>query len=146
MRTGQEITIRFAGESQPKVLRIPEAVQAGMAKVPKDIQLPPTLSPPTSPPKKLRVRFSDGTQLYDTQSVRTFIRTIEKIGSERVFRLQIPMSGGHLVSTQPGPREEFWKPLSGGFHINTNSANATKKMQLERIRADLRENFQVELV
>ena len=71
MRTGQEITIRFAGESQPKVLRIPEAVQAGMVKVPKDIRFTPTPLSPTSPPKKLRVSFSDGTQLYDTQSVRT---------------------------------------------------------------------------
>ena len=141
-RAGQAITVRFDGIPQPKHLRIPEAVQAGMEKL-LHIQPPP---PRPEPPRmKLRVCFADGTELHDTQSVRTFMRAIEKIGPEQVSQLRIPMSGEFLVLPQPGRRTEFWKTLSGGFYVNTNSSNATKKKQLEDIRDRLSENFTVEL-
>ena len=99
-----------------------------------------------NPRKKLKVTFADGEVIRDNQVARTFVRTIDKIGPDRVFGLHIDMAGNPLVAERPGNRRVQWKPLSDGRYVNTGSSTDTKREQLERIRAELRGNFRVELV
>ena len=107
---------------------------------------PPAPSPLPNGKKLLKVIFPDGKEICDRRVVDTFIRVIEKVGPERVRRLQIQMGGGFLVAERPGKRPGQWKLLSGGLCVNTNSATNTKRDQLERISGGLGNCFRVEVV
>ena len=107
---------------------------------------PPPPPPSSSARRKLRVTFADDEVIHDNQVARAFIRTIEKIGPDRVFGLHIRMAGKDLIEERPGNNRVQWKRLSDGRYVNTGSNTDTKREQLDRIRAELRENFRVELV
>ena len=146
-RSGTDVTVRLAGESRPRIFGIPEAEKAGMVKVAQGPSPPPPEPSPREKLKKLKVVFPDGVEIFHNQVVKTFVAALEKIGPERVFQLQISMSGKFLVEIRPGKRLIHWKALaSGRYYVNTNSSTDIKREQLERIRDELRDRFRVETV
>ncbi len=85
--------------------------------------------------KGLKVTFSDGTVVWYSQAIDTYIATIKIIGYERVAALGLTHSGYNIVSHEQRPTEpgRIWQHESDGWYIYTNINNMKKVQNLEQI-------------
>ena len=85
--------------------------------------------------KGLRVIFSDGTVIWNSQAIVTFIETLRKIGLSRIPEIGIVHSGYNLVSKkkrEPVPGR-IWQHESDGWYIYSNMSNSVKIEDLRTI-------------
>jgi len=85
--------------------------------------------------KGLRVIFSDGTVIWNSQAIVTFIETLRKIGLSRIPEIGIVHSGYNLVSKEkrePVPGR-IWQHESDGWYIYSNMSNSIKIEDLRTI-------------
>lgn len=85
--------------------------------------------------KGLRVTFSDGTVIWNSQAIVTFIETLRKIGLSRIPEIGIVHSGYNLVSKEkrePVPGR-IWQHESDGWYIYSNMSNSIKIEDLRTI-------------
>lgn len=84
---------------------------------------------------KFRVRLN-GEVIEHATAAETFARTIEKIGIERVARMDRKLSGIPLVGVSKA--DGYQQQLAiGGFYVCTHSNNQTKKRILEDLATEL---------
>ena len=92
--------------------------------------------------KGLRVIFSDGTVIWNSQAIVTFIETLRKIGLSRIPEIGIVHSGYNLVSKEkrePVPGR-IWQHESDGWYIYSNMSNSIMFRWIIRIKR-YRTNF-----
>jgi hypothetical protein len=108
-----------------------------------DKELINSLKSKTTPskPKLLQVTFADGTILENEIASQIFIKTIEKIGAEKVYNLGM----NSLVRRD----ENFGRVTQivqvDDYYVNTHSSTTEKKRQLEAISRKLNLNLSVEI-
>ena len=100
--------------------------------------------------KKLTVLFQDGTQICETKSIDTFIKSIEKIGFERVISLGLKCRKVDLISKQKqvietnDDRNDMVREYKGYF-IVSNSSTEHKIKLLKEISDKLALNLKIEI-
>jgi len=92
----------------------------------------------------LRVTFPDGHVLEDRFAADTFIKTLSKIGFEKVESLGILVRGIPLVGLQKSLH--YQQRRVGGRLIITNSSTYKKKDTLEEISRKLDVGLKIEIV
>lgn len=92
---------------------------------------------------KLIVIFEDGTKFQDSEPKITLAKTIEKIGFEKVFPLEIKHDGIYLISKE---KTKFKTTQYGDYYIHTTGNPKTKKEQLQEIYEKLGLNLKIELL
>ena len=88
-----------------------------------------------NPTQGLRVIFPDGTVVWHTTAIDTFIAALRHIGRERVSQVGIVHSGYNLVSKTPRPVApgRVWQHEVDGWYVYANFSNRAKVDDLERI-------------
>lgn len=106
-----------------------------------------TITPPHTKSKKtnLQVIFPDGATISNHFASDTLLETIERIGPDRVRKLQLIQGGIDLVAEE---EDEFYRQniTKDGFWLNTHSSTAQKKKQLDEISKRLGLNLKVKIV
>lgn len=96
---------------------------------------------------KLKVTFSNGQIINESEAINTFIKTIQEFGFDKVQQLSV--SGGiSIISDKAdnGLKKEFKPILNTPFYINSNNSTEAKKMLIEKIAKMLRTEIKVEIV
>ena len=90
------------------------------------------------------VIFPDGEIISEAKAFGSFTKTIEKIGAEKVARLNIPIGKEPLVSKSLSAYKKYpseVKKIKGGWFVLTHSSTSTKIRLLEYIRQELKLEF-----
>jgi hypothetical protein len=97
-----------------------------------------------SPPKKLIVKFPDGTEINDKYAANTLSETIKRIGIEKVIDLGIIVNKNPFISQD---KDSFRSAtfVENGYYVNTYSSTIAKKQQLDNISNCLNLNLIVEI-
>ena len=96
------------------------------------------------PRGSLVVTLPSGERIAHRTSADTFVAVIERLGIERVRRLELKLNGVPLISTSNHPI--YNQGQSGPYYIITHSSNNAKKRLLEEIATSLGESLEVEIV
>lgn len=85
--------------------------------------------------KGMKVTFPDGTVIWHTQAIDTYIETLRKIGFERVSKLGFIHAGYNIVGKDKRPTVagHTWQHECDGWYIYSNISNKTKAEDLKRI-------------
>lgn len=105
-----------------------------------------TITPHTKSKKtNLQVIFPDGTTISNHFASDTLLQAIERIGSDKVRKLQLIQGGIGLVALE---EDEFYRQnkTKDGFWLNTHSSTAQKKKQSDEISRRLDLNLKVKIV
>lgn len=105
-----------------------------------------TITPHTKSKKtNLQVIFPDGTIISNHSTSDTLLQTIDKIGAEKVRKLQIRQSGVDLVAEE---EDAFYRQdkTKDGYWLITHSSTAVKKKVLDEISERLGLELKVEIV
>lgn len=88
-----------------------------------------------SPSKGMKVTFPDGTVMWNSKAVVTFVETLRKIGFEKVAHVGIYHGGYPLVGKQMRPNYggNIWQHKTNDWFIYTKLSNNTKAEDLNRI-------------
>lgn len=97
-----------------------------------------------APKTVLVVKFPDGETIYEKVAADTFVRSIRKLGFERVRALGIEINRGPLISFSRPERYQYSE--DGKYYIVTHSSTAQKKELLERISSGLNTPITVNIV
>lgn len=93
-------------------------------------------------PLLLRVIFSDGTEIAENKATHTFIKTIEKIGIQRVFKLKM---GREIIREDTNFKGNSVKlKKCENYYIDIHSSTYEKKMYLDKISQQLKLNLKVQ--
>jgi hypothetical protein len=97
---------------------------------------------PKQSPLSMRVIFPDGTIIEEHKASLTFIKTIEKIGIEKVEQLKME----HVVRAD-GQFDRYKAQVVkvGSMYVNTHSSTTEKKRILDAVSKRLNLNLQVEV-
>lgn len=97
-------------------------------------------------PKKLRVRFPDGT-LYCYSSVKeTFLETLRKIGYQKLSKVKLEVCRLPMFSqNQYELYKDFMEPIGGGWYVNTQGDTYNKYVQLKNINDQLNLGLEIDL-
>lgn len=101
------------------------------------------------PRTNFRVEFADGTVIEDRLAKRVFARAIEKIGAERIARLNIQQGGEPIVSKDRAliaKRPSQIEEIKNGWFVKTHSATEMKVSILNKIAKALDINLKCEVV
>ena len=98
-----------------------------------------------SPKTNLLVSFPTGVKIKNKLAMNTFCEVIEKIGLQKVEKLNIRSCGSNLVSKIKNPvyRQNIFK---NGYYIITQTSTNQKKKHLELISKKLNLNLTVEII
>lgn len=98
-----------------------------------------------SPKTNLLVSFPTGVKIKNKLAMNTFCEVIEKIGLQKVEKLNIRSCGSNLVSKIKNPvyRQNKFK---NGYYIITQTSTNQKKKHLELISKKLNLNLTVEII
>lgn len=101
-----------------------------------------------NPTKGLKVTFDDGTVVWYTSAIETYIAAIKHIGFSKVAGLNILHCGYNIVSKQKRPVEpgRVWQHESDGWYIYSNISNETKISDLRAIAKRLKIRLRIEEV
>lgn len=89
---------------------------------------------PYNPDAELVVEFPDGTVFDDKKAIWTFVRTIEKIGFEKVAKVGIDIVGYNLVDTKKRTdKGRTWQKQVGDYYIYSYLSNGDKIKYLNQI-------------
>ena len=98
---------------------------------------------------KLRVTFPNEQIIMENKAIDTFIKTVQKLGIDRVKKLTVIKGGVPLISDKAynvGEQKKY-KPISDTtYYINANQATLVKKEYLDKIADLLKEKIKVEIV
>lgn len=96
--------------------------------------------------KGMKVTFPDGTVIWHTKAIDTFIETLRKIGFDRVSQLGIEHVGYNIVSKDKRPTVagSIWQHECDGWYIYSNINNRTKAEDLKRISDHYRLGLKIE--
>ncbi len=98
------------------------------------------------PSKHLRVSFHDGTVIYESRAVDTFLKAIQHIGLRRIAKLETIRAHGHpLVSTIRNDSSRGIRELDGYF-VETHSSTTDKARYIRRIADALRIDVSVDVL
>lgn len=83
----------------------------------------------------LKVTFPDGTVIWHSQAIDTFVDTLRKIGFERIPQVGIKHSGYNLVGKDKRPPKPgcTWQHECDGWYIYSNMSNSQKIEDLKRV-------------
>lgn len=98
-----------------------------------------------SPKTNLLVSFPTGEKIKNKLAMNTFCEVIEKIGLQKVEKLNIRSCGSNLVSKIKSPTYRQ-KKLKNGYYIITQTSTNQKKKHLELISKKLNLNLTVEII
>lgn len=100
-----------------------------------------------APAQKLRVRFPDGTVIFENKAVETFVKSIQYVGLERVSELtSIKSHGGHpIVSRRKNESAGMVREING-YYIETKSSTERKARHIREIARELSVEISVECV
>src|SRR5690606_4705431 len=105
-----------------------------------------TITPHTKSKKtNLTVIFADGTVISNHFASDTLLQTIDRIGPEKVKKLQLIQGGIDLVVVE---EDDFYRQnkINNGLWLNTHSSTAQKKKQMDEISERLGVGLKVEIV
>jgi len=105
-----------------------------------------TITPHTKSKKtNLNVIFADGTVISNHFASDTLLQTIDRIGPEKVKKLQLIQGGIDLVVVE---EDDFYRQnkINNGLWLNTHSSTAQKKKQMDEISERLGVGLKVEIV
>ncbi len=74
-------------------------------------------------PRKIKVTFPDGTVIHEGTGAGTFVKTVRRIGAEKIQPLGIPYPPSKkipLISKQILGRESNWRDVGLGFYVNVD--------------------------
>ena len=111
----------------------------------RSLSVPPP--PPTKvrkPTQRLRVTMPDGKVIDRKHARDTFVEVIEKVGIDRVKRLNIIINSIPLISTSKDPERQQRK--LGEYYIYVGKSTRHKEQLLNKIASNLRIDLQVEQV
>lgn len=113
--------------------RVSKPVSGGPAPIPPIVH--DTTKMVKNPTKGMRVTFPDGTVVWRTTAIETFIEALRKIGLDRIPRVGLEHYGYNLVSKVKRPLEvgKIWQHELDGWYIYSNLSNKQKKGDLQRI-------------
>lgn len=95
---------------------------------------------------KLKVTWADGDTCCEASATATMLRTIERIGVERVASLGMKNCHIPLVSTEVDPRYADWtKEIQPGWYLMAQGNTDQKYLQLKSIVTQLALDIEVEL-
>ncbi len=136
-------TTKKINEKRPIVKKILNEILGSKTVGPKEINPPPPVGkiivteiPPTAQSKaKIKVAFPDGTIIEENKVVDTYVKTIEKIGPERVKEINIVRSGVNIVSKERHPnRRSIQKYIpEKQYYIHIHSSTDSKLLILNQI-------------
>lgn len=98
-----------------------------------------------SPKTNLLVSFPTGVKIKNKLAMNTFCEVIEKIGLQKVEKLNIRSCGSNLVSKIKDPTYRQ-KKFKNGYYIITQTSTNQKKKHLELISKKLNLNLTVEII
>ena len=85
-------------------------------------------------PRKIKVTFPDGTVIHENTGKSTFMKTILKIGVEKVQELNMKWRKHPLISKHMHSRESSWHhDVDSGFYIYKDMNKSTMFEQLKEI-------------
>lgn len=97
-------------------------------------------------PKKVRVRFPDGTVYCYTSVKETFLATLRKIGPEKLSRVKLEVC--HLPMFSQAIYDlykDFMEPIGGGWYVNIQGDTYNKYSQLRAINKQLNLGLEIDL-
>lgn len=99
-----------------------------------------------NPTKGLRVTFADGTVVWRSNAIATFIDALGKIGFERIPEVGIMHSGYNLVGKNKRKEEpgRIWQHEVDGWYVYSNISNEQKKNDLKLISDYFHLNLTIE--
>lgn len=95
----------------------------------------------------LRVTRPDGSMIQDSKATVTLAITIQEIGVERVWNLNLSLDGMNLILIGENtlyPSQQYY--LGDGYYLNTHSSTDRKKYHLEKMFKALGLDWKVEIV
>lgn len=105
-----------------------------------------TLKKHTKKPKTiLRVSFPDGTSFEERYAYKTLVKAIEKIGVERVEKLNIMARGENILQDKPNKQYNTHE-VGNKYFLMTHSSTVEKKKQLSRISDELDLNLDISII
>lgn len=97
------------------------------------------------PKTLIKVTFADNTSIYEKKASETFVKTIEKIGWERVKPLGLTLNGLPLIDNQKNANYQQYEIKKGVF-VMIHSDTKNKISRLQEISDRLNLNLKVETV
>ncbi len=95
-------------------------------------------------PQKLRVKFPDGTVIFENKAVDTFIKSLQCIGLQRVSLLtSVKSHGGHPIVSREKNRLAGNLREIDGYFIETKSSTQHKARQIRDIARALNVDISV---
>ncbi len=97
-------------------------------------------------PKKIRVRFPDGTVYCYTSVKETFLATLRKIGSDKLSHVNIEVCHLPMFSrTIYDLYKDFMEPVGDGLYVNIQGDTYNKFAQLKNINKQLDLGLEIDL-
>ncbi|WP_027003101.1 type I restriction enzyme HsdR N-terminal domain-containing protein [Hugenholtzia roseola] len=93
----------------------------------------------------IKVTFTDNTSIYEKKASETFVKTIEKIGIDRVKLLGLTLNGLPLIDNQKNANYQQYEVKKGVF-VMVHSDTKNKISRLQEISDRLNLNLKVETV
>ena len=99
-----------------------------------------------NPTKGMKVTFPDGTVVWNSKAVVTFVETLRKIGFEKIPSVGIMHGGYPLVGKKMRPNIDgnVWQHRTNGWYIYSKLSNEAKIKDLELISAYYHLNLKIE--
>lgn len=96
--------------------------------------------------KLIRVTFPDENVLCYKSTTMTFVEALQKIDVNRLQEIKLENCHLPLISQKKYPQfNEFMKPISDGWYVNTQSDSRSKYMQLTSINQQLGLNWKIDI-
>lgn len=92
----------------------------------------------------LLVRFGDGTVIAESTAADTLVKSLERIGFDRVERLGVRVNGENIVSASKS--EKYNDIRVGNRYVKTHSSTMQKARSLHQISEELGLNLQVQII
>lgn len=97
-------------------------------------------------PKKIRVRFPDGTELCYSSVKKTFLETLRRIGVTRLSQVHLEVCHLPMFSQKIYERyKDFMEPIGDGWYVNTQGDTHNKFAQLRSINRQLNLGLEIDM-
>lgn len=97
------------------------------------------------PKTLIKVTFTDNTSIYEKKASETFVKTIEKIGLDKVRPLGLTLNGLPLIDNRKNPNYQQYE-AGKGVYLMIHSDTKNKISRLQEISDRLNLNLKIETV
>ena len=101
-------------------------------------------SAPKAPKTVLRVRFGDGMAIHEPIAAHTLVKSIKKLGTQRVIALGEEVYGFPMITKEK--HESYTQAHLDGYFVTTHSSTEDKRKKLLKIAGALKEKISVDIV